>query len=77
MIREFDAESSSHQTASSAIQSGMFPYFVEKWWNRRVGRDSRAAVDPENATGRGWARKSRKILCSRFRWFHLRAGRHL
>jgi hypothetical protein len=29
----------------------MFPYILEKRRNRRVGRDSRAAVDPENANG--------------------------
>jgi hypothetical protein len=28
--REFAAESRSHQTASSAKQSGMFPYILEK-----------------------------------------------
>jgi hypothetical protein len=39
MIREFDRESSSHQTASSAIESGMFPYIMEKRRNQRVGRD--------------------------------------
>jgi len=31
----------------------MFPYILEKRQNRRVGRDSRAVVDPENANGRG------------------------
>ncbi len=30
----------------------MFPYIVEKRLNRRVGRDSRAVVDPENANRR-------------------------
>src|SRR5208337_1198873 len=30
MIREFDAESSSHRTVPSATQSGMFPYILEK-----------------------------------------------
>jgi len=36
-------------TGSSATQSGMFPYILEKRRNWRVGRDSRSAVDPENA----------------------------
>jgi hypothetical protein len=31
----------------------MFPYILEKRLNRRLGRDSRAAVDPENAIHRG------------------------
>jgi hypothetical protein len=53
MSREFDAESGSHQTASSAIEFDMFPYIMEKRRNRRAGRDSRAAVDAENATGGG------------------------
>jgi hypothetical protein len=38
-IREFDPESSSHRTASSATQFGMFPYNMEKQLNRRVGRE--------------------------------------
>ena len=37
----------------SATQSGMFPYILEKRSNRRVGRDSRSAVDTENANGSG------------------------
>ena len=46
-------ESSSHQTAPSATQFGMFPYIMEKRRNRRVGRYLRAVVDAENADGRG------------------------
>jgi len=49
MIREFDAESSSRQTALSATQSGMFPHILEKRWNRHVGREWRAAVQAETA----------------------------
>jgi hypothetical protein len=30
LIREFAVESGSYQTASSATQSGMFPYILEK-----------------------------------------------
>jgi len=67
-------EISLHQTASSANQSDMFSYILEKRWNRRVGRDSRASVDRENAIDRGWAQKSLKILCSRFWHVHLRTG---
>jgi hypothetical protein len=52
MIREFDAERSSHQTAPSAIHSGMLPYILEKRLNRRLRRDSRTVVDPENTNGR-------------------------
>ena len=37
----------------STIQSGMFPYILEKRGNRRAGRDSRTAVDAENANGCG------------------------
>ncbi len=43
MIREFDAERSSHQTASSATQFVVFTYNLEKVANARVDGPIRAA----------------------------------
>ncbi len=76
MIREFDAESGSRQTASSATQSGMFPYIVEAMKSARVARFTRSRGPGECERPRLRA-KSLKILCSRFRQVHLRPGRHL
>ena len=39
----------------------MFPYILEKRLNRRVGRDSRAAVDAENATAAADGRNRSKF----------------
>jgi hypothetical protein len=50
IIREFDAESSSHQTASSATQSSIFTFSAE---NSKIARVSAHFLEPE---GTGEAR---------------------
>src|SRR5437870_68379 len=48
-----EAGTGSSNSLRSATQSGMLAYIMEKRGNRREGRDSRKAMDAENANGSG------------------------
>src|SRR5208337_221638 len=76
MIREFGAESSSHQTGSSAIQSVLFTYTLEMAANPRGTWRFCAQCEPEKAMlvqirriARDFLRAKKKRVASEFEDF--------